>query len=340
MRHSVMALVSSQPVIQILERAIQARAELFDAEHHSAFRLFNGFSEGYPNLTLEVYGSTLVIHDYSDDPAQSQAIIQVTVKHIFATFGWLRAGILKARNAKTQEERKGVLIFGGEPDNKVKEHGVWYAIDLTINRDTSFYLDTRLLRKWLIDTMSGRSVLNTFAYTGSLGVAALAGGAVRVMQHDLQRRFLYVARTSCKLNGFSVHEQDFIAADFFPTIARLKNTRQSFDCVILDPPFFSTTSKGRVDQEKESARLINKVRPLINDGGYLVAINNALYVSGREYLGMLERLCQDGYLKIEKLIPVPQDCTGYSIVSQPITDPSPFNHSTKIAILRVRRKLS
>ena len=333
-----MALVSSRSVIQILEKAIQARMELFDGEHHSAFRLFNGFSEGYPNLTLEVYGSTLIIHDYSDDPIASQAVMQGVVKQIFEVFRWLRAGIWKARSAKTHQERRGTLILGQEPDNKVKEHGIWYAIDLTMNRDTSFYLDTRLLRKWLIDTMSGKSVLNTFAYTGSLGVAALSGGAVRVVQHDLHRRFLNVARTSCELNGFRVHEQDIIAADFFPTVARLKSTRQFFDCVILDPPFFSTTSKGTVNQEKESARLINKVRPLINDGGYLVAINNALYVSGREYLGMLERLCQDGYLKIEKLIPVPQDCTGYNIVSQPITDPSPFNHSTKIAILRVRRK--
>jgi 23S rRNA (cytosine1962-C5)-methyltransferase len=186
--------------------------------------------------------------------------------------------------------------------------------------------------------MSGKSVLNTFAYTGSLGVAAMAGRAIRVVQHDLHRKFLNVAMTSCELNGFLLHGQDFIAADFFPTVARLKSTKQFFDCVILDPPFFSTTSKGRVDQEKEGARLINKVRPLINDGGYLVAINNALYVSGREYLGMLETLCQDGYLEIEKLIPVPRDCMGYNIVGQPITDPGPFNHSTKIAILKVRRK--
>jgi 23S rRNA (cytosine1962-C5)-methyltransferase len=40
------------------------------------------------------------------------------------------------------------------------------------------------------------------------------------------------------------------------------------------------------------------------------------------------------------LIPVPEDCTGYNILRQGITDPAPFNHSTKIAILKVRRKQS
>ena len=86
--------------------------------------------------------------------------------------------------------------------------------------------------------------------------------------------------------------------------------------------------------------LINKVRPLINDGGYLVAVNNALFLSGNDYIEALESLCADGYLQIEELIPVPEDFTGYAqtrLRSLPV-DPAPFNHATKIAVLKVRRK--
>ena len=124
------------------------------------------------------------------------------------------------------------------------------------------------------------------------------------------------------------------------TVVRCSTAGRHWDVVFLDPPFFSTTGKGRVDQVSESARLINKVRPLINDGGLLVAINNALYVSGAEYIRTLETLCADGYVKIHELIPVPEDIIGYpsTRVSTPITDPAPFNHSTKIAVLEVRRK--
>jgi 23S rRNA (cytosine1962-C5)-methyltransferase len=207
-----------------------------------------------------------------------------------------------------------------------------------MNRDASFYLDTWNLRRWLINNMQGKSVLNTFAYTGSLGVAAMAGGASRVVQLDLNRQFLNLAKDSYTLNGFPIHQQDFIAADFFPAIGRFKRSGETFDCVLIDPPFFSTTSKGKVDQVSESARLINKVRPLINDGGTLIAINNALYLSGKDYIQALESLCEDRYLKIRELIPVPEDMVGYDKISAPITDPSPFNHSTKIAILDVKRK--
>lgn len=326
-------------IIPLLENAIASRQALFQASHESAFRLFNGFYEGYPDLALDVYGRTLVIHNYADNPTQNNDdIVQDAIQHLQTTLNWLRAGVLKTRNSVIQEEKKGILVFGDKPATKIKEHGVWYAINLTMNRDTSFYLDTRHLRKWLIDNTQGKSVLNTFAYTGSLGVAAMAGGASLVVQTDRNGRFLNLAKDSCSLNGFPIHKKDFIAQDFFPTVAKFKSTKQFFDCVIMDPPFFSTTAKGKVDLENDSTRLINKVRPLINDGGTLIAINNALYVSGQEYMQTLESLCKDGYLSIRELIPVPDDFIGFNQVGKPITDPAPFNHSTKIAILDVRRK--
>ena len=324
--------------LPLLEKAIDARASLFDARHESALRLFSGFSEGQPNLVIDLYASTLVLHNYAREPEEGLLLVHEAGQFLQSRLPWLRAGIVKTRQAESQEERRGRLLFGEKPDTRIKEHDVWYAIDLTMNRDTSFYIDTRNLRKWLIENTRDKTVLNTFAYTGSLGVAAMAGGARRVVQHDLNRRFLNVAKASYTLNGFPIHQGDFIAANFFSLAARLRQTGETFDCLIVDPPYFSATPKGNVDQVNESTRLINKVRPLVKDGGKLVAINNALYVSGKQYMGMLENLCRDGYLKIRELIPVPQDFIGYHLVSQPITDPSPFNHSTKIAILDVRRK--
>jgi 23S rRNA (cytosine1962-C5)-methyltransferase len=328
----------SSTVITLLEKAIAARLPLMDARHESAFRLFNGFTEGYPDLAIDIYAGTLVLHNYADDPTQNQTEIQEVISYLQDHLKWLHAGVLKQRNGKTQEEKRGQLLFGDKVDRKIKEHGVWYAIDLTMNRDASFYPDTRHLRKWILENTAGRSVLNTFAYTGSLGIAAMAGKASRVVQTDINRQFLNLAKDSYSLNGFPIHKGDFLAKDFFPAVADFKGRKQFFDCVIIDPPFFSSTSKGKVDQEQESARLINKVRPLINDGGYLIAINNAVFVSGKEYIQTLEELCKDGYLKIKELIPVPEDFTGYNVVGSPITDPSPFNHSTKIAILEVKRK--
>jgi 23S rRNA (cytosine1962-C5)-methyltransferase len=320
----------------LLDEALASHQPLPDSDHQAAFRLFNGFYEGCPDLVVDVYGCTLVVHDYGEQPSPS--LMREIAEYIHTSLNWLRAGIVKFRNGKTQEEKQGQLLFGDTPDKKISEHGIWYALDLTMNRDASFYLDTQNLRKWLLENMRGKSVLNTFAYTGSLGVAAMAGGATRVMQTDLSRQFLNLAKESYTLNGFPIHKQDFLAQDFFPVIARFKSMKQTFDCVIIDPPFFSTTSRGKVDLVNESKRLINKVRPLINDGGVLIAINNAIFLSGSEYMHTLEDICKDGYLSIRELIPVPENFIGMKRVGKPVTDPAPFNHSTKIAILDVKRK--
>lgn len=322
----------------LLEKALEARASLLDPRHESAFRLFNGFTEGNPDLVIDLYGSTLLIHNYAHDPGAGRLLVEQALEFLKNRLDWLRAGIVKTRNAVSREEKRGRLLFGEKADTKIKEHGVWYSIDLLMNQDAGFYLDTRNLRRWLIENSESRTVLNTFAYTGSLGVAARAGGASRVVQHDLNPRVLNVAKRSYTLNGFPIEKRDFVAADFFTLVSRLKRANELFDCVLVDPPFFSTTSGGRIDQVNQSARLINKVRPLVQHGGSLVAINNALYVSGRQYLQTLEELCRDGYLEIREFIPVPDDFRGYNPIAAPITDPAPFNHSTKIAILEVRRK--
>lgn len=323
----------------LLSAALQARAGLFDANHQTGFRLFNGFSEGEPRLVIDLYARTALVHNYAETPADGEPLLHAAQEFLQAQLPWLRCLVVKTRNARTAGEKQGRLLFGS-PDDRLREHGVWYALDLLMNRDAGLYLDTRQLRLWAIQNLAGKSVLNSFAYTGSLGVAALAGGATRVVQLDRNRTFLNLARTSYTLNGFPIHKKDFQVADFWPQVNRLKRAGERFDCVLLDPPFFAETGRGRVDLQNNSARLINKVRPLINDGGWLVAINNALFQSGREYLQTLEELCADGYLQIERLIPVPEDFSGYPQTRHglPPADPAPFNHATKIALLRVRRK--
>jgi 23S rRNA (cytosine1962-C5)-methyltransferase len=325
-------------LIDLLPSALAAREDFFDEKHESAFRLFNGFLEGFPALSVDLYTRTLLLHNYADIPTEGQ--VADVQGWLLEKLPWVRCVIVKTRNGGSDVEKRGLVTYGTAPDRKIKEHGVWYSIDLTMNRDASFYIDTRNLREWALKTLGGKTVLNTFAYTGSLGVAAKAGGAAHVIQLDRNRDFLNVAKTSYTLNGFPIDKQDFIAEDFFPAASRFKRSGQIFDCVFLDPPFFASTSKGTVDLESGSSKLINKIRPLINDSGWLVAINNALFVSGKDYLASLETLCADGYLSLEELIPIAADCTGFpqTRVGSPPVDPAPFNHSTKIAILRVRRK--
>jgi 23S rRNA (cytosine1962-C5)-methyltransferase len=332
------AIISAMsPLEKMLDQALEARAaEIQKLGDFGCLRLFNGFYEGCPELVVDLYGKTLVLFDYGE----AGNLLHTAQEHLLEKLPWVDCVIHKTRSARDPVQRRGELAFGDSPTEKICELGVWYALDLQMQQDASFYLDTRELRKWLLANASGWRVLNTFAYTGSLGVAALASGAEFVLQTDLKRKFLALARQSGALNHLDIGKMKLKANDFFSQIAALKRQGQLFDCAILDPPFFSSTRKGSVDLVNESKRLINKVRPLVADGGFLVAINNALFLSGADYMRSLEELSRDGYLSIETIIPVPPDITGYpkTIGNTPPSDPAPFNHPTKISILRVRKK--
>ncbi len=328
-----------------LLQALASREDRASDPHDSAFRAFAGFYEGYAPLVLDVYGRTLLAFDRSETSDGNETMVRDALRLVRDRWPWIDAAVWKVRRAADRERRNGVVIYGDAAllSRKIVENGVRYAVDLTLNRDASFYLDTRALRVWAKAELAGQRVLNAFAYTGSLGVAARAAPAAEVIQLDLNRSFLEIGKRSYALNGFEVRRAQFRIGDFFPVVSRLRREGKLFDTVIVDPPFFSATDKGRVDLEQSQDSILNKVRPLIGEGGRLVVVNNALFVSGADFLRQLESLCADGYLALEQTLPVPDDVIGTTHPSHPPSDalpadPTPFNHSTKIAILRARRK--
>ncbi|NPV57737.1 MAG: SAM-dependent methyltransferase [Anaerolineae bacterium] len=317
-------------------RAIQMRPALPPG---GAQRLFNGFTEGWAQVVIEQFADTLVIYNHAQS-GEGSAWLPDLSAHLLQLVPEARQVLVKHRHAQNNDLRKGELLAGSSLPDMIEENGVRYALNLRLNQDASFYLDTRSLRAWLKDHLKDRTLLNTFAYTGSLGVAALAGGARQVMQCDSKRAFLALSKRSAQINNLPPEANQMLTGDFFRVSADLRRQDARFDCVVLDPPFFAAGSGGRIDLQRNAATLINKVRPLINDGGWLAAINNALFLSGQDYMQVLTALAQDGYMRIETLLPVAPDCSGYpeTITNPPPADPAPFNHSTKIAILRVRRK--
>lgn len=325
-----------ESVQKVLEQAIAKRKTLIQAPYETAFRLLNGFLEDLPQVVIEIFGKTVVCHDYSPKGILGEQLVPLITEQL----SWIQTGIVKKRRSKDPRQQAGKIVFGDSPDTTIIENNVRYAIDLTMNQDASFYLDTRELRTWLTKNMTNKRVLNTFAYTGSLGVAAWASGAKEVVQLDLNKRFLSVAKQSAKLNGFPCKDNMYQTADFWSRLNHFKAIKSYFDCVILDPPVYSKTSKATIDITKNYHKLINKVRPLIVDGGMLVTINNALFQSGESHYQVLEALCQDGYLKIEAIIPIPADCIGGSRLpkNRLPEDPAPYNHSTKITILSIKKK--
>ena len=135
-------------MIELLRRAAAVRADLLDERHEAALRLLNGFLEGEPSLVVELYGKTAVLHNYANPPTAGLEKVETAVSWLTTTYPWLQAVIVKTRRGETEAAKRGELVWGTAVSREIREQGVRYAIDLTLNRDSSFYLDTRTLRRW------------------------------------------------------------------------------------------------------------------------------------------------------------------------------------------------
>ncbi|MBE0697268.1 MAG: class I SAM-dependent methyltransferase, partial [Anaerolineaceae bacterium] len=144
-------------LINSLDTAIAARAGLIPEPHDAALRLFNGFYEGCPELVADLYLRTLVLYNYADPPETGQGLLDSTQELLLERLPWITCVVRKTRAAASPEERCGRVVWGGPPARRVREGGVWYALNLTLNQDAGFYLDTRGLRTWLREHCSGLS---------------------------------------------------------------------------------------------------------------------------------------------------------------------------------------
>ena len=334
-----LADVTGDGLLKTLEACLQLRLNDPSLASTNAMRLFNGFYEGLPGLTVDLFADTVVISEHSRERTANPAFHQAIAAFYANVLPGVNSVLLKQRRADEADARRGRLILGENLPTSIQENGVNYALDLQLNQDTSFYPDTRALRIWLTNRMENLRVLNTFAYTGALGIAALAGGAREVIQTDLNPRFLELAHRSQALNCFP-GAMKTLNQDFYPMAAGFKSQSQLFDCVILDAPLFSQTSRGRVDLLQNWQSLINKVRPLVAHEGWLVAINNALFLPGNELMESVRKLTVGGFLEVSEIVPIPPDAAGYAqtVVAKAPADPAPFNHPTKIITIRAYRK--
>ena len=67
--------------------------------------------------------------------------------------------------------------------------------------DPLLFLDFRAARRWVKNNAKGKTVLNLFAYTCGIGVAAIAGKAAQVLNVDFAKRSLAVGRENALFNG-------------------------------------------------------------------------------------------------------------------------------------------
>lgn len=121
-------------------------------------------------------------------------------------------------------------------------------------------------------------VLNLFAYTGALSIAALKMGA-SVVHVDSSRGMVDWAKENVKLNNLEDKPIRFLVDDVRKFVKREIRRGNKYDIIIMDPPSFGRGSKNEVWQvESDLADLINDTKELLSENPLLFIINS--YTTG------------------------------------------------------------
>lgn len=273
----------------LAEKALERRRDLFETPATTAFRLIHGQGDGFPGVSVDLYGDVLVAHLYEgarETDVRNFAgwlAAQVHAKSVYLKVRPKQANILKTSEVKKLASDKPV--WGQEvPECVVLENGIRYRIRPGEGLSTGLFLDMREARAAVSREARGKTVLNCFAYTCGFGLAALKGGASRVLNLDLSRRYLDWGMENMTLNGFKPDPHDFVSGDVFDWLKRFGRRGETFDRVILDPPSYSSSRQHRFTAERDYPMLVKLAAPVVASGGQMLVSTNAHQLGTEKFL--------------------------------------------------------
>src|SRR5213075_2497599 len=119
------------------------------------------------------------------------------------------------------------------------EYGLNFKVDVEQGQKTGFFLDQRENRQRVRELAAGREVLDGFSYTGGFAIAALAGVAKRVCGIESSKDAIQIAKENLAANPLDASKVEFMQADVFAHLRKLRDQGAHFDLVVLDPPKFA-----------------------------------------------------------------------------------------------------
>ena len=256
-----------------LGRALRARERLLKTGAVNALRVVNAEADLLPGVTVDRYGDWYVGQFTTAGAERRKEMIATILLNLWPAKGFFERSDADSRQHEGLPASSGVLA-GEEPPETIEiaENGCRYLVDVRAGHKTGFYLDQRDNRAAVAAYAAGRDVLNVFSYTGGFGVAALAAGAKSVTNVDISAPALELAKRNFALNGLP-DVAEFIEGNAFEVLRKFRDSRRSFDLVVLDPPKFAD-NKNRVMGALRGYKDLNLLAmKLLAPGGYLATFS-------------------------------------------------------------------
>jgi 23S rRNA (cytosine1962-C5)-methyltransferase len=156
-------------------------------------------------------------------------------------------------------------------------------------------------RHWLQEHSSGSAVLNLFAYTCGFSVAAVAGGARRVVNNDMSRSALDWGLENHRENQHDPRVASMLAKNLFKSWSKIRQLGP-YEVVVIDPP---TNQRGSFNAENQYGQILKRIPEFTRAGGSVLACLNSPFLNTDFLPNQMSRWCAG--CKFVEYLPASED---------------------------------
>jgi 23S rRNA (cytosine1962-C5)-methyltransferase len=260
---------------QLIEKRLQAAVAFRESLkiESDAYRVCHSEGDGLSGLIVDKYAGMHSIELFSLGMLKQIDVLRKFFPNAFIQADE-RTQALEGFKLPPAPPPEGVLI---------QEYGVQFRVDFAKGHKTGFFCDQRENRRLVADLSKGKDMLDLCCYTGGFGVSAAKAGANRVVGVDMDEDALETARQNARLNRVKI---DFFHQDVFNY---LKQCREKFDVVVLDPPKMAREVEDLPKARRGYHDLNALASRVVKPGGVLVSCSCTGLIGSEEFLQLVQR---------------------------------------------------
>lgn len=253
-----------------IARAYDLRSQMGLTSNPSTnvYRLVHGEGDHIPGLIIDHYDGHVVIQIHSTGlygclPAITQAIRDLYGQKLKSIYDKSQATLPEDFRIKN---KAGGDLFGTSGVAEIMENGNRFLVDIPGGQKTGFFIDQRENRQLLTKYCKGKTVLNTYCYTGGFSVYALAAGAAEVHSVDSSASAMEMTEKNIQLNFGHDNRHRAMVDD---AMQMIRQSQAAYDVIVLDPPAFAKHVNVKHNAVQGYKRLNLAAMEKINSPGIL-----------------------------------------------------------------------
>ena len=293
-----------------IKSAINYRENFFNSIETTAFRVLNGEGDGVGGLTIDYFDGYYLLTWYSIGIYTFKEEILEALKESVNYKGIYQKKRFDAKGQYLDDTDDFICGEKAPEPLIVKENRANFAIYLDDGAMVGVFLDQKDVRKTIRDKYAkGKTLLNTFSYTGAFSVFAALGGASKTTSVDLANRSRAKTEEQFSVNDIDVTSQNIIVEDVFNYFKYAVRKKLSFDMVVLDPPSFARSKKHTFSASKDYVKLLKEAIQITSKNGIIVASTNASNFDMKRFKDFIAKAFKElnGKYSIEETFSLPKD---------------------------------